>query len=278
MNPCKPSPHLQKTGYTTALLLVWLAVAFPCMAAAASDGDVPETNDDRAGLNFQVIERWEADVGDHLIFYNRVAPPAVPAVTLSTAEPLATNDAVATDLREQKKVDVLMLFATVVDHRITEVRWFSGSQQYRAFSTIDFNQLCGLGEIETADTVYSLIPGVSNESSEASGGLDRYATEQEWPTEAIQMAAANQTHSQYFVVPSDAPPPANILTALDALHVYYDGHRQELAEACAQREAQRLEKERWLKEHPPAPKDTVINFWPQKSSVYFDANQQEGQQ
>ena len=53
--------------------------------------------------------------------------------------------------------------------------------------------------------------------------------------------------------------------ALDDLHAFYDANRQRLAEEYREREAARIAKEQWDKEHPPIPKSTVTNFFPIKS-------------
>ena len=51
------------------------------------------------------------------------------------------------------------------------------------------------------------------------------------------------------------------MLTLDAIHPYYDTHRDALIQAYSEREAARAEAERQLREHPPARKDTVINYW-----------------
>ena len=52
------------------------------------------------------------------------------------------------------------------------------------------------------------------------------------------------------------------------MHRYYEANRVRLADDYAKREANRIAQEQWLQEHPPLPKDTVINFWPKKSRNY----------
>lgn len=56
-------------------------------------------------------------------------------------------------------------------------------------------------------------------------------------------------------------PPAEALAALAALRTYYDTNRARLADEFAKRECARIEKEQWLIENPPKPKDTIINYW-----------------
>ena len=73
----------------------------------------------------------------------------------------------------------------------------------------------------------------------------------------------NPTRSEYVIVEDKAhrPPPVEDLTALDALHVYFDANKQTLIEEQTKREVANAELQRWLKEHPPIPKDTVVNYW-----------------
>jgi hypothetical protein len=40
----------------------------------------------------------------------------------------------------------------------------------------------------------------------------------------------------------------------------------------ARRQAAQAERKQWLRDHPPLPKDTVINFWPVKSRRYPTRN------
>lgn len=62
--------------------------------------------------------------------------------------------------------------------------------------------------------------------------------------------------------------------ALDALHVYYDANKQRLIEEYGKREAANAERARWLQEHPPIPKDTIINYW-KKSGVSAPAGTED---
>ena len=151
-----------------------------------------------------------------------------------------------------------MISATVYDRRVTEFRWYVGHHEYRAWSNLDFNFLAGQSEIETADSVYFLIMAISNEGAEAA------AARKELPP----VETFSDKRSQYLPVNSEKEPPPEALAPLDALHTYYDANRERLAEESVRREEERIAHEQWLKEHPPVPKDTVINFWPKKSRNY----------
>ena len=162
----------------------------------------------------------------------------------------------------EKKLEALHLFATVYDHAVTELRWSERLRQYRAFSNIDFNHFAGVFDIETADTVYMLLLGLGNQTREQAEPERREIGEQPLPPPQ----SFNQSRAEYRLVGIDPQAPASTagLKGLDALHRFYDANRERLAAAYATR----IEQERRQKANPPAPKHTVINFWPKKSTNY----------
>ena len=214
-----------------------------------------------------MIESVEVKLPNRSIIYQRVAPPnpplARPHAPAPEAKPLLPAEVAAVEVREKKKFEVLMIFATVYDHRVTELRWHAGNREYRAWSNMDFNFLAGHGEIETDDSVYLLIMGLGNDSAEAVDAPN------EKRKELPPAGTFSPTRSEYLLA-GDAkePPPPDALAPMDALHTYYDANRESLAEEYIRREGERIAREQWLKEHPPVPKDTVINFWPKKSRNY----------
>lgn len=89
---------------------------------------------------------------------------------------------------------------------------------------------------------------------------NRYVTEQGLPAEemlAPESPPIAPTTGSRTKAETDSDPYA----ALDALHVFYDANRSRLAQEYEKREAARIAHEKWQKEHPPVPKDTVINYW-----------------
>ncbi len=87
----------------------------------------------------------------------------------------------------------------------------------------------------------------------------------------VLLSQLSKTRSEYLLIDGkEQDGPDASLAGLDALHVYFDIHRQKLIEDYQKREADRVEQEQWLKAHPPVPKDTVINFWPGKTTIFSD--------
>ena len=234
---------------------------------------------EQAPTSFRVLKSHSINLGNRSLIINRVVPPVLPEPPTKpvppTAEQIAAAEAAdaAEALRHPpKKYEVLFLFTTVYDRKVTEIRGFGGKGEFRLFSNIDFNYLAGMGSFETQDTAYTLLMGVDNETAEEAAAFNQYAAEQGWPKQYWKqippLETFNKTRSEYAALEGDARtlPSEEDLTALDALHVYYDANTQWLIEEYHKREAANAERARRLKEHPPVPKDTIINFWLEESN------------
>ena len=282
----RPNSHHMKTPPLLACLAVLSAAAVFCPIGNAEQPEtatvVASEFPARPTLNLKVLDSVEVKFPDHSVFYRRVAPPTAPATRApapaAVAKPLSLAESAAAEARASKKSAVLMLSATVYDRQITELRWHSGNREYRAWSNIDFNYLAGQGEIETGDCVYFLIMGLGNETRESVAEWNRFAPEWErlaaaeglagqWETKSVPDLAKFPAGRSTYLLTGDAPADDS-LVALDALHRYFDANRLPLIANYAKREAEHTAREQWIKEHPLKPQDTVINFWPKKSTNY----------
>jgi hypothetical protein len=73
--------------------------------------------------------------------------------------------------------------------------------------------------------------------------------------------------SRYKIISSpQATVDHEALQGLEDLHRYYDAHKTELIQQYQQSEAARLAQEEYLRAHPPQPKNTVIQYFPIRSS------------
>lgn len=232
------------------------------MQAALGQGDPTATATDPKipAINFTALKSWKFDLGDRSLFLHRVAPPILPqqsAVPPQAPQPLSKEDARIALRREAKKSEILFLSATVHAHRVTEVRWMNGGHEFSAVSNIDFNLLGGSVNFETADTVYSLLLALANDTAGENGA----PTGKLKPIPSLEKLSPNR--AQYLIAGDEtgAVPQAKDLAALDALHLYFDANRQHLAKEHAKREAARIEQEQRPKEPSPKPKDTVIHYW-----------------
>ena len=251
----------------TALTLT-LPVASPAQEALSATNAKPV-------LKLQVIDGVEVQLPDRSIFYRRVVPPSPPPARrlapVPEPKPLSPAERAAAEARAKKNFDVLMISATVYDRRVTELRWYVGNHEYRAWSNIDFNYIAGHGEIETEDTVYLLIMGIGNDSAEAVEAANQNAAAfgSSWRKELPPSERFSDKRSEYLLADAEKEtPPPKALAPMDALHTYYDANRERLAEESIRHQAERIAHEQWLKEHPPVPKDSVINFWPKRSRNY----------
>jgi hypothetical protein len=253
-------------------ILTALAITALFTGLAAGQETPADAKHEVPPIKFQVLQSERIALGDRTLILNRVVPPVLPPAPVPTAaanraRPDIADLGVEPDRAPQKKEEALFLSATVYDRQITEVRWFAGQREFRIFTNIDFNLLSGQGGFETDDTVYTLILGLGNETRREVDAFNERAFKEGWPQRSLRQIPTpesfNKTRSEYTVAGGDGSktPPEEILRAFNALHTFYDANRQRLEEDYAKQEAARVERERWLKEHPPAPKDTLINYW-----------------
>ena len=236
----------------------------PYLSVAEDFAKAAIAKEAKPALSLRVLDSVEVKFPDHSVLYQRVAPP-VPLPVRAPApkpepKPLSPEEMAAQEARAKKKSEVLMLFATVYDHRVTELRWSSGERQYRAWSSIDFNDFAGSAKIETADTVYLLMLGLGNETA-GSGSAWR----KDLP--AAELFAPRRSGYLFANAEKNEPPP-EVLAPLDAIHIYYDANRERLHEEAGRRTAEWQAREQALKENPPKPPDTIIRFWPNRSRTY----------
>ena len=233
----------------------------PYLSVAEDFAKTAAVAEAKPALDLKVLDSVEVKYPDHSVFYQRVAPP-VPPLRLASApeaKPLSPEEMAVQEARAKKKFEVLMLFATVYDRRFTELRWSSGERQYRAWSSVDFNDFAASTKIETEDTVYLLMLGLGNETSAGA------AT---WRKDLPAAELFDPKRSGYLVAGAEKEPTPEALAPLDVLHVYYDANRDRLHQESEHNAAERLAREQALEKNPPKPPDTVIRFWPKKSRTY----------
>ncbi len=248
------TPILMKTP---AFILATAFLFLPAIGAEVSDDSItPVTQRD-----YSVLQTKRMNVGGHSVVFKRVAPPAKPPlqpVRTATVPVTQTAEQIAADeARAHKRQEVIFLSATIFDRRVTELRLQAGQKEVRVWSNVDFNHFAGMAELEMEDALYWLVMSLGNESAQDTRRivptLDRFKA-----ARADYFPATEQKETV----------PAEATAALNALHSYYQANREQLTAAHAQRETERIAKERTLRESPPAPKNTVIHFWPKKSRNY----------
>jgi len=245
----------------------------------AADTDVASAPTPPA-IKFQVLEGWQINLGNRAIILNRVVPPVLaeqPAAVIAPDPQPVSPEVLEAALRwERKKYEAIFISATVYDRAVTQLQWYQEGRVMEAFSNIDFNYFSGVNEIETDDTIYWLIMGIGDQTRADVEATNRTVEEKGLAESLLKtippLSQFSAARSEYILAEEVGQPPApETPTAIDALHVYFDAHRQELIEGYWQRELQRIAQEKWLKEHPPVPKNTIINFWPSAGTTTIEA-------
>ena len=172
--------------------------------------------------------------------------------------------------------EVLNLSCTRYECGVTEVRWESASGgEYRVLSSIDFNYLRNVGGFTDADRSYTVFMGVGTAMPDTMNASARGLAAAKLspvppPVDAATLANVQTPGlARYVTLAAPEKREADAFRGIDALHQYYEAHKEELVTKWQQLEADRIAREQNEKEHPPQPKDTVIQFWPKKNSRYL---------
>lgn len=225
----------------------------------------------------RVLDSQEVDLGPRSITYNRVATPVLkptPVPTPAIVTPEATPT--AAELEEMRRLEskryaFAFLSCTVYDHEFTEVEWYEDGQWVSFLTTIDFHYLSQLSDFETADSLYSFFMGLGDCSrGDFEGTREAFIGEntfgfhpRPWPFGLLQRQ--QQTGKSAWQITAKSPASKEVMQAIDDLHRYFDANRDNLIREYKEIEAARLAQEQRLKEHPPVPKDSVVEFFPIRS-------------
>ena len=231
-----------------------------------------------------IISSSKVSAGTHSVTIQRIEPPR--EIT-STIARLQTNIVSAASDKVSAlpfsstptRAEVLSLSCTRYECGVTEVRWQSAAGgEYRILSSIDFNYLRNTGAFTDGERSYTVFMGVGTAMAvtmNASGRMNLAAKQSPVapPVDAGTLASVQQAGlSRYITLAAPAKTEANAFRGIDALHRYYDSHKAELIAQWQQLDTERIARDQYEKEHPPQPKDTVIQFWPKKNSRYLTSS------
>ncbi len=180
------------------------------------------------------------------------APRMAKAAAASVASVEASAGALEAEERRATKASVFSSFtASVYAGPVTIVTWQAGEQSYQAYSNIDFRQLEGLSEIETATAVCSwfCIP------FECDG--------ETLPPTLLGKLRLSATTTEYVVdaTESDMDADPEAFAVLDAIHSYYEENRIKLAARYEARRAEQAAQEAAAELNPPVQPDTTVYLW-----------------
>jgi len=235
--------------------------------------------------SLKILDSLEVDLGDRSIFYNRIEPPVLKSWVKpkpAPAEATVIYVQTAEELAEEKRLAALRyewlnLEAAVYVGRGSEVRMSTEEGEVVALSSIDFRHLEMLFHFEDEGVFYSAFCFQYSWTREELAEWRREDPTAAWPLEhkAFPVEVGGMSRFEVISAPRGKAGEAAI-EGLEALHAYHDANRKALVAAFAEREKARLvyeQEEAERKANPPAPKDTVINYFPIRS-VY--ATQSEG--
>jgi hypothetical protein len=134
-----------------------------------------------------------------------------------------------------------VITATVYGNGLTHFSWSQDGKEYQAISNADFRLLPGALNFEAEDVAYFMTPLVS--------------VTQDAPSWLPDPAQFEEGRSTYLLLGEPEMQPE--LGGIDALHVYYDDHKEQLIADETARDAAAANPP-----PPPAPKpDSVITYW-----------------
>ena len=205
-------------------------------------------------VKFQILDQKIVSFGQHSVTLNRVVPPVFP-VPVATPTPVP---AIPSPQSPPPFEQPLFFSATVYDHQFTVVRWFDRNQDLALVSNLDFSYF-------TTYDFYEIFMGLDIESS-----ADADPVTAGWLAQARKSLPANMP--AYLIVSGSAT--ADEIQELDAFHAYVAENSSNIVQAYQRQQEINAALALQLKLHPPVRPNTVINYWPIKSSVYLTGSNQ----
>ncbi len=250
-----------------------LACSFLATAGfiSAQDAAPPSRLIQNPRILFQQTVR-KADGG--LLTFQRIEPPEVTAPAVAPVSAAGTAG-------PRLPLKTFSAGAQVYDGSLTEVTWMHEGLSYKAWSSLDFRLLQGLGLFEAAGArwhVFAMVGVVQRAQMEARAARRSAAglsvTPVVWPVFPPEVLASVPAglKAWYVLVESPGTPEqeAEACAALDALHVHAEANYAALQQERVVREQKQAADAAWRAAHPePLVKDTIIQFWPVKSALHL---------
>lgn len=193
-------------------------------------------------------------------------PPPPPPAKPATAEQDAKFSARLAEYRETyPKNELLFLSATVFRSKNspprTLVRWWrmSGKGTITFWSSADFALIAGgiHSFVDTAGDSHHMLMGWGNVDNDRMAELYAAKGREYDPPDLPEFPKGKAA----FEIASDTKPTAEELVVIQSLHDLYNAEHDRLQTAYGGREQARIERETYLKAHPPQPKDITLHYW-----------------
>ena len=246
--------------------------------ASANNSSAGSPSADPLRVGKKILDRHEVDFGSHTITYDRLETPRLkpvptPTPVLRRMEPVPT----AAELEEMRKMAEkrfasVFLQCTLFNKEFTEVEWNEEGVNLAFLTTANFQYLSQLSDFDTGTSECSFLMGWGEGDRAEFEVMNRvYAMgrvagrkPRSWPASLIQQQ--KRTGKSAWQLVSTGPVPPEVLKVIEALHTYYDANAAKLAADFRRREAEQAAHELWLKNNPPIPRDTTVEYFPIRSS------------
>lgn len=157
-----------------------------------------------------------------------------------------------------RKSTNLTLFVTVFNGELTEIRVAPNEEDVTVLSNIAFTHLPGIESVQTEDAYFSFFSFVNRVESDSEGAPNR--------PDAVILSTAAPDYIAY--TESGAAVSPDVTEAIDVLHRHYLEHEPELEAKAERADTLQAARRSHAKENPPAPRETVINFFPIRSQIH----------
>lgn len=248
----------------------------PYLTSLVSDGTEDLSAPKKEIPRLSIQETTVHQLPNRRIIMNQVVPPALPEVPAPLPAADVNDPAVQTRLavmRENyRETNLIFVCATVYDHQKTFIRWWpagGAGKEISGWSNLDWNHLCGFSTYVAAD---------ANEEPQncalllAIGDLNTALLRQKLARQGIVFHAPETptlpdlaTYGPAFVVTGGDASDAQAMAVMNGLHELYRKEGERLRLAWIAREEAARQRAEFLRLNPPAPGDTVIQFWPRIS-------------
>ena len=237
----------------------------------ANELQTPVDNKNAMSAPVVILDTQEVELGDRKITYHRVETPLLkPEPVKLAAAPVEEVPMTAEEEAEWRKWEAKFQYypffgVTVYDGKYSEIRWRDEEQENVAWSNVNFLHFCPLGDLETESAYYMVM-------------LMGWETTTK---EVLELNASAQSSMELTPLPpatlpllvkagpkwqAAGPLSENAKRAMNDFHEYYRIHGTQMAVDYAKREADAKAHEEWVKAHPPIPQDTVITYFPIRST------------
>lgn len=251
--------------------VIHLAIFAAPLNVAAQVTETPRQAIPRKVKDAKVKTKVEHLKGEKSIIIEMIENPGIPdppspppPLTEAQKEAIRNSPAIQARIRRQKETKLIFLSATVVDRERTLLRWSHEKEEYRAWSSIDFNFFRGTNHFKVEDSTFLLFMGIGDVSTG-----DSRVRQQTYTYPALKGQGA-----RFELIKGDSSN-SQAMASIEALHTYFQRNKELLKKAFAQREKREAARLEDLRNNPPIPQDTIIKFWPRKGSRYLKKHEEE---